>query len=463
MTFLWAVGLCCSLAACVESSTIHAERMLLKVPPYRYDDSWRDCPELAGVSPPATVAAEITGAMTSAGDQANDQRGPLVGPDAHSLTMRLYTNRSLLVATCLDPGLHRAHPACCRARTQPVLIAFSCSRNDGQSSWAWKQSGLGGLTVVYPKATDKADRHENLRWYDWGGEPSCPFTAVQRGQVRNRVQHWLLGPDGDRALFTGLCEWQAQLIREMLPVRHRARLLSPPQGIFRWFEGAVTGKAGLVTWLKGHGFKDIAPTEYAEPEDIPAFPVLAKPVLGEYSRGIVKVESLAEAKRVVTGDGDAAWGGSRKEQYVFQALIAGPPVDHSIHFAVVNGSVLPGPMRCQRIPCTNKTPTHARDGIMRGAHGGCEVDCEAEPFRRATVEAIAREMKYHGFLSMSYRVQSSSGNPVVFDINTRIGGSLAGSKYLPQKVLEMARIIGGPDRTPPPSWSRWLWDRTVQD
>ena len=51
---------------------------------------------------------------------------------------------------------------------------------------------------------------------------------------------------------------------------------------------------------------DIAPTEYALPEDIPAFPALAKPVLGEYSRGIVKVKSLAEAKRVAAGKGDGA-------------------------------------------------------------------------------------------------------------------------------------------------------------
>ena len=42
---------------------------------------------------------------------------------------------------------------------------------------------------------------------------------------------------------------------------------------------------------------------------------------------------------------------------------------------------------------------------------------------------------------MSYRVQSSNRAPVVYDINTRIGGSLATSKYFPQNVLEMARIL----------------------
>ena len=241
------------LDAVTVASVLHAVNVTVTTQvttPFRYDDAWRSCP-------------------------------------ASNHGTALYRDRTLLVSRCLWPGTQRDSAACCRARHQPVIIIFSCSRNDRGTRWSWGKSAQHGLTVVYPKPPP------GMRTV-WGGSPTEPFTAAQKAAVQRIVHGWLAGPDGERVLLMGLCEWQSNWLRELLPAEERQRVLSPPAAAFQAFEGAETGKAGTGPWLRANGFGPHAPVEYASPEDIPAYPALAKPSRGEFSRGVTKVNSLAE-------------------------------------------------------------------------------------------------------------------------------------------------------------------------
>ena len=172
---------------------------------------------------------------------------------AGSIGSKLYRNRELLVSTCLSPGTRRDDAVCCRARHQPILLVFMCSRNG--KGWTFQNSAQRGLTVVTPEPPPASLLAQmwvaqGKRGASWGGSPQQPFTAAQKAVAQRIVRRWLTGPDGSRVLLMALCEWQAAFLRELLPAEERRRVLSPPTAAFQAFEGAVTGKSGTGPWLR---------------------------------------------------------------------------------------------------------------------------------------------------------------------------------------------------------------------
>jgi D-alanine-D-alanine ligase-like ATP-grasp enzyme len=179
---------------------------------------------------------------------------------------------------------------------------------------------------------------------------------------------------------------------------------------------AIRDKRQFSTFLRQQGFAAYVPAEFAQAQDVSAFPVIVKPVNGHASFG---VELVTTPKRLEEAQTRLL---SRGYQSVIQEFIPSA-IQQTVHIAAVNGRLL-------RMICIERKlkSAHAINKAVRYSREGQtlpDATPNSECFQ-GLIQRVIRALDYTGIGNFDVRATSNATHrfPKIIEMNGRIPGTL---------------------------------------